>query len=140
MLILTHKSQNINPQFHRHWHYVHFKSAALSQFVVSVTVEGWPDNELSFVLTLPSLKCLCHHWTILLSSVLHFHKPLSTKHEWWELYCLAKFDAHCLDFVMWGEDFSASSLDNSDVLFVTVQTIHCWSRKPDSNPYSYLTT
>ncbi len=85
--------------------------------------------------------------------VFDFCKPLWTKCEWWEPYCHAKFwswtYAHCLD-LMWAEKFFALSSHTSDIpryqrnnhknyhiLFVTVQTTHCWPTKSDFNLYFF---
>ncbi len=81
-------------------------------------IEEQTDCGLSSVLTLPFLRCLCHHWTILLSSVAF--SQTSFNKVWMTGTVLARkvlilMYAHCSDFVMWAENFFASSSDNSHI-------------------------
>ncbi len=43
--------------------------AMIAILVLSIAVEEHLGHRLSYVLTLPSLKYLCHHWTVLLTGV-----------------------------------------------------------------------
>ncbi len=113
--------------------------ATTTMLVLSITVQKQPEHHLSSVLTLPFLKRLYHHGTVLLSSVAIPQTPFNKA---WMIgtimpcKVLILMYAHCSDFVTWAEKFSATFSDNSDItkyqwqpwkspiLFVTVQTAH----------------
>ncbi len=103
------------------------------------------DLRLSSVLTLPFLKCLCHHWIVLLSSVT-FPQTFFNKART-GIVLLHKFRSWCMHAV-WTEKFFASFSSNSDIakyqrnnyknyhaLFVTVQATRRWPTKSDSHTY-----
>ncbi len=93
--------------------------AMVAMLVLSIIIEGRTNYELSFILTLPSTKCLCHNWTILPSNVAF---PQTSFNETWmmgiALLCkvLILTNASCSNIVTWSEKFLVLSSDNSDIV------------------------
>ncbi len=129
--------------------YLSSNVTTIAMLVLSSAVEERSDYRLSSILTPPSLKCLCHHLTILLSSVAF---PQTSFNKTWMMGTVLPHKvsvlmyAHCLVFVTWAKkifcfifrqpwhrEISMKQLQKLHVLFVTVQTTHCWPTKPDSN-------